>query len=104
MDNLNQKKLELPEGIKIVGRFKLKDKTNRDIVSFPIGSEVEGIIIQKAKGQNNTIIVAVKLYDKKKIEEAQKKLGILVDLEKKQTNKTEEEVKNEILKDIKVNE
>ena len=88
-EEVKKEPVKLPEGIKIVGVFKLKDKEKRDIISFPIGAEVEGIIIQKVKGQSNKIIVAVKLYDKAKLEEASRKLETLAKLENK------EEVKNE---------
>lgn len=85
-----KKEVKLPEGIKIVGVFKLKDKEKRDLVSFPIGAEVEGIIIQKVKGQSNKIIVAVKLYDKKKLEQAAVKLETLAKLEKTKEAETHE--------------
>jgi hypothetical protein len=90
----DQKKLDrLPEGYKLVGMYKLKDKDKRDIISFPVGPEVEGIIIQKVRGVSNKIIVLVKLYDKAKLDEASRKLQVLTDIENK--NKPKEEVKNE---------
>lgn len=54
---------KLPKGIKIVGMYKLKDNGDRGLVSFMVSPQVEGIIIQKVKGKNNKIIVAVKVYD-----------------------------------------
>lgn len=81
---------KLPDGIKVVGIFKMKDKDKRDIISFPVDSAVEGIIIQKVKGESNRIIVAVKMYDwaVKKEKEAQK----VIDKE------TKEKTKNETIK------
>lgn len=69
MVEVTKKKIDsvLPEGVKIIGVYKLKDRPNRGIVSFKINSDVEGIIIQKIKGQTNKIIVAVKLFTEPKI-------------------------------------
>ena len=58
-----ENKTGLPKGVKIVGIYKMKDKKGRDVIAFPINPDVEGIIIQKVKGQSSKIIVAVKLFD-----------------------------------------
>lgn len=61
--NQEPEQQKIPKGIKIVGVYKLKDKEGRDVISFKVGPEVEGIIIQKIRGQSSKIMVAVKVYD-----------------------------------------
>jgi hypothetical protein len=84
---VTKKKIDsiLPEGVKIIGMYKLKDKPNRGIVSFKINGDVEGIIIQKVKGQTNKIIVAVKLFTGPKIK---------IKEETKKDDKTKEKTKS----------
>lgn len=60
------KKTEIPKNIKLIGTFKFKDKTNRSQLSFKIEPGVTGVIIEKVKGQNNKIIIAVQTKEEVK--------------------------------------
>lgn len=53
---------------KLIGTYKLKDKSGRDILFIKIMPDMEGIVIQKVKGQSSKIIVAVKIKPTKKVE------------------------------------
>lgn len=80
----------LPRAIKVIGVYKLKDKERRNVISFKVMPDMEGVIIQKITGSNNKIIVAVKLFDAPvKLEEANKNKK-----EIKENDKPKEEIKS----------
>ena len=58
-------KIGLPENMKLIGTFSLKDRPGRQSVKVNIGKNVKAILIEKIQGANNKIIIVA---EKKMIE------------------------------------
>jgi len=52
--------ISLPEGLDLVGIYKFKDKEGRQAIKIKITGDVRELIVQKVKGANNTMVIAVR--------------------------------------------
>ena len=59
-------KIGLPENMKLIGTFSLKDKQDRQSVRVNVGKDVTAVIIEKIVGANNKIIIVVEKKINKK--------------------------------------